>query len=122
MIASIRSSYTVGAIAGRASESTVAFATCVVVAAVMLAATQIRELGFVNVVNGAVSMGTFVGVIPCVVGLKLLGHKSQTASWRMGMYVLAAFGVSFSVLGLTLTDNYAGALQAACSWTAGSVH
>jgi len=82
----------------------------------MVAALYFRDLGRLNVVNGAISMGTFVALVPCVVGLNLLGEKSQRPSWRAAMYMLAAIGAICSGLGLVLTDNYAKELPASCSW------
>jgi len=91
---------------------------CTVVFAVMCAAMYMRDLGFLNVVSGALSLGCFVAVVPCLVGLHLLGPKSQAPLWRSAMYTLAGVGCCLSLLGLVLTDNYEALLQAACHWTA----
>lgn len=110
MIAPVRAS-----LADHDSGVTAVAATCFIVAASMCAAFGLHDLGRLNVVNGAISLGTFVAVVPALVGLYLLGPQSQKPSWRASMYVLAVGGVLFSILGLILTDNYSSHLQKSCS-------
>merc|ERR1719442_261370 len=102
-------------LADREQGMAVVAVTCLVVAASMCAAFGLHDLGRLNVINGAVSLGTFVAMVPSLVGLHLLGPKSEDGRWRAAMYALAVGGVLFSILGLVLTDNFAGGLQASCS-------
>merc|ERR1740121_407509 len=113
MIAPVRASLADGE--SGATGPTVVAATCFVVEASMCAAFGLHDLGRLNVINGAVSLGTFVAMVPSLVGLHLLGPKSEDGRWRAAMYALAVGGVLFSILGLVLTDNFAGGLQASCS-------
>jgi amino acid permease len=89
-------------------------ATLFIVAASAAAALYVTDLGFVNVINGALSCGAFVAVSPSLVGLYLLGDRS--AAWNAMMYLLVIVGAVFSVLGLIMTDNYSAALHNACMW------
>lgn len=108
MLAPLRSS----ALACKLGSGVVAGATLCIVAASAAAALYVTDLGFVNVVNGALSCGVFVAMTPSLVGLYLLGERS--AVWNATMYALVIVGTTFAVLGLLLKDNYAGALHNAC--------
>jgi len=90
--------------------------TCSIVMAVMLAACFATDLGFLNVINGAICLGVFVAVVPSLIGLYLLGPRSANVTWRACMYTLIVLGLTMSVLGLILSDNYATALKSSCSW------
>uniref|UniRef100_A0A7S1AVE2 Amino acid transporter transmembrane domain-containing protein n=1 Tax=Noctiluca scintillans TaxID=2966 RepID=A0A7S1AVE2_NOCSC len=81
-----------------------------------LFALYFHDLGRINVVNGAISCWVFVAVIPCVVGLYLLGSKSESPGWRGGMYLLAALGTTASIMGLIVTDNHAIDNWMSCMW------
>lgn len=93
-----------------------AVATALVVLASMVAATFLDDLGFVNVINGSLSCGAFVALVPSLVGLYLLGPTSSVQEWRLAMYALTVFGSVCCVLGAIMTDNYTQALKAACRW------
>eukprot|EP00931_Biecheleriopsis_adriatica_P041503 TRINITY_DN23713_c0_g1_i1.p1 TRINITY_DN23713_c0_g1~~TRINITY_DN23713_c0_g1_i1.p1 ORF type:complete len:434 (-),score=93.38 TRINITY_DN23713_c0_g1_i1:64-1365(-) len=90
-------------------------ATAAIVAAVMVTACFVRDLGKVNIINGAASMGIFVAVVPFLVGRNLLGQVN-TFRWSVVMYALLVLGILSSILGVCLVDNYASDLQAACLW------
>lgn len=98
----------------RLSKNLLGMAICGIVFAVMCAALYVHDLGFLNVVNGAMSMGVFVALVPSLVGLHLLGPRSTVVSWRIGMYTLAVVGFLFSIVGMVMTDNYATAAKWAC--------
>lgn len=91
-----------------------AVATICITVAVTGAALRLHDLGQINVVNGALSMGVFVAIVPCLIGLYLLGPLSEKCPWRWGMLGLAVCGTALSVLGLVMTNNYTQELQAAC--------
>merc|ERR1719461_1297668 len=101
------------------SDNKVTITTCILVFAVMTAALEMDNLGRINVVNGALSLGTFVTIVPSLVGFQLLGPKSAQPNWRAAMYLLTLAGVSLSALGLTFTDNYFMNLKEVCSWGGG---
>jgi amino acid permease len=97
----------------------IAVAKVLIVVAVMIVAFFLTDLGYVNVLNGAVSLGAFVALAPALVGLHLLQPAvTERPSWRLAMYALLVFGLIFAVLGCTYSDNYASNLQAACIWRA----
>merc|ERR1719392_98479 len=81
-------------------------ATVCIVIAVMATSLVVTDLGFVNVINGALSMGAFVAAVPSAVGLYLLGPRSSEPGWRATMFTLLGVGVAMAVLGLVLSDNY----------------
>jgi hypothetical protein len=91
-------------------------ATCCIVVAVMGVALVVTDLGFLNVINGALSMGAFVATVPSLVGLYLLGVRSSNPVWRGVMYTLLVVGLAMAVLGVILSDNFAAALKSACVW------
>lgn len=75
-----------------------------------------KDLGHLNVVNGAFSTGVFVGICPSFVGLFLADEASQP-KFRASMYVLCAVGIIFAVTGLIMTDNLAEEMKASCIWS-----
>jgi len=115
MIAPIRNS-DVAAKLGMNSDVVVNVTTVAIVAAVTFTAFFLTDLGILNIVNGAMSLGLFVALAPGLIGLNLLGTKSQHPGWRLAMYALIGGGIAMSILGLVYTDNYAAKLHAACSW------
>lgn len=101
---------------GNSPNTLTGLATCGIVMAVMVTSCFVTNLGYVNIVNGAISLGAFVAVAPCLIGLNLLGPRSDDPAWRACMYALASLGLIGSVLGLIFSDNYATALRSACVW------
>lgn len=89
--------------------------TLLTVASVSLTATFVHDLGYLNVINGAMSLGVFVAVVPVMVGLYLLDEKGWRRKAALGTLLLC--GVVASVLGLSYTDNYAKELHATCLWS-----
>lgn len=83
----------------------------------MNCAFVITNLGFMNVVNGAVSVGVFVALFPALVGLFLSEERSSLA-WQCAMGALLFFGTLMSVLGLMYTDNYESLMASSCMWSA----
>eukprot|EP00746_Dinoflagellata_sp_MGD_P010791 gnl/MRDRNA2_/MRDRNA2_122422_c0_seq1.p1 gnl/MRDRNA2_/MRDRNA2_122422_c0~~gnl/MRDRNA2_/MRDRNA2_122422_c0_seq1.p1 ORF type:complete len:435 (-),score=53.92 gnl/MRDRNA2_/MRDRNA2_122422_c0_seq1:74-1378(-) len=81
----------------------------------MNCAFVVTNLGFMNVVNGALSVGVFVALFPSLVGLFLSEQRSSTW-WQCAMGALLFFGILMSVLGLMYTDNYEGLMAASCTW------
>lgn len=107
-----------GLVTGRSTnEFAMATAKLTIVILVMLAAYFVRDLGFMNVVNGAMSAGIFVALGPALVGLYLLEHQPDL-SWKIAMYCLLIFGLLMSALGLIYTDNYVGLMRGgSCLWS-----
>jgi len=89
-------------------------ATLLVVACSALAAHGTRDLGRVNILNGALQVAGLVGLAPGLAGLRLLGRRGL--AWRAAMLALMALGLLMSALGLAFTDNYVAEVQAACVW------
>mmetsp|Transcript_47318 Transcript_47318/g.86601 ORF Transcript_47318/g.86601 Transcript_47318/m.86601 type:complete len:204 (+) Transcript_47318:2-613(+) len=102
MVAPLANAEAIGTVHGRKLQT---MAICGIVFAVMCAALFVHDLGFLNVINGAMSMGVFVALVPSLVGLHLLGPRST--AWRAGMYTLAILGFLFSIVGMIMTDNFA---------------
>lgn len=99
---------------GLTPKNAAAAATCGITTAVALTACFVSDLGFLNVVNGAMSLGVFVALAPGLVGLYLLGPLSQQCPWRSAMYALVVCGFAFAALGLRFTSNYADTLHTSC--------
>eukprot|EP00808_Paulinella_micropora_P014549 g76726.t1 len=78
----------------------------------------VRDLGFVNVINGAASVAGFVGIVPCLVGLYLLDGYQGTRKGRCLMYGLLVFCLVSAALGFVYTDNQAQQLLDSCWWWA----
>lgn len=116
MLAPLWTSQTLASCHAGRPQTITGIATCCIVLAVMSTAMFVTDLGFLNVVNGAISLGAFVATVPSLVGLYLLGPRSEDPKWRASMYTLLTVGLFMSVLGLVLSDNYASALKAACVW------
>merc|ERR1712032_1526748 len=74
----------------------------------MFAAFVINDLGFMNVVNGALCMGAWVTIAPALIGLYLLKLN------RIVMITLIIFGVVMSCLGFVFVDNYLELLVSNC--------
>mmetsp|Transcript_58855 Transcript_58855/g.140375 ORF Transcript_58855/g.140375 Transcript_58855/m.140375 type:complete len:444 (-) Transcript_58855:251-1582(-) len=79
-----------------------------IVAAVAIVAVFVDSLGFVNTVNGAMSAGVFVAIIPSLVGMCLLDGK---ALQKVALMVLLVVGLSLAALGLAFTQNYVSDLH-----------
>lgn len=114
MMAPLWNSETMSSLRSSSPNTVQGITTCCVVLAAMLTALMITDLGFLNVVNGAISLGAFVAIVPSLIGLNLLGPRSQLSYWRATMYTLMVVGLFSSALGLVLTDNYVAALKSAC--------
>jgi amino acid permease len=91
-------------------------ATVLIVFTAMVAALFIKDLGFINVVVGAVQCAIFVGVCPSLVGIFLFGDKSESSQWRFLMVMLMVLCCLLGFVGLIFTKNYAGEVTANCKW------
>lgn len=87
----------------------------VIVIMSMNCAFIVTNLGFMNVVNGALSVGVFVALAPALVGL-LISEERSSLAWQCAMGALLFFGILMSVLGLMYTDNYESLLNGHCIW------
>jgi amino acid permease len=76
------------------------WATLAIVFGAMAAGFFVRDLGIMNVLNGAVSVAGFVAIAPGLVGYYLLGKS------RVAMALLMLTGLVLGGLGLVLTGNY----------------
>lgn len=95
-------------IAGMSINSAVTCATSVIVAAVMLTALVVKDLGSVNTFNGAMSSGIFVAVVPSAIGLASLDYR---AFGRLALFTLLLVGLAFAVCGIIFDDNYVDQLM-----------
>lgn len=85
-----------------------AFLTPCIIVTVMLLAFVFKDLGVMNVLNGALCMGAWVTIGPALIGLYLL--KSN----RYAMVGLIIFGVVMTFLGSVFFDNYLDDLVSSC--------
>jgi amino acid permease len=100
---------------GSQKQTAITVTTVVLIGAVMVVAFFVRDLGIMNVVNGAMCVGGIVAACPAMVGLYLV-EREQRVMWQFTMVALLVFGMGMSVLGLMYTDNYASALKGHCLW------
>jgi len=89
-------------------------ATVFIAVTVMVAAFWLTDLGFVNVINGALCAAVFVGLCPGLTMWYLMdrsdiGWRTVTVLLMLICFVLAGFGFVF-------TDNYAEKLEDHCTW------
>jgi len=71
----------------------------------------VTSLGFVVVLNGAVSVSGFVALAPAVVGLYLVNAN------KIAMYGLMFLGCLMTILGVFFTSNYVEDLRRSCLWS-----
>jgi len=87
--------------------------TAGIVSTVMFAALFITNLGYLNVINGAICSVVFVTVIPGVVAWYLMGRTDL--KWRVAIFGAVTLSTIVSLLGLVYTDNYVDSLEKACA-------
>merc|ERR1740138_1374514 len=87
---------------------------------VMTTACSLRDLGKLNLMNGALSMGVFVAVVPFLVGKYLLDEASNGFFWNVAMYSLLILGTASTIISCLMVDNYVDDLAPACIWMSGS--
>jgi len=93
---------------GRSGAVLINAATALIVTVAMLVSFVVTQLGFMNVLNGAMSIGAFVALFPAAVGLWLL----TLSKWqRLALVVWLVFGLFMSGVGLVFMDNYVGLLN-----------
>jgi len=90
----------------------IAVATVVIVVASVFGALLVTSLGFINVINGAMSVGIFTTLGPGLVGLYLVGRRNK--KWQITMVVLIVVGFLMSIIGFAVTDNYYEDLEKSC--------
>lgn len=81
----------------------------------MIPAIFWTDLGFMNVLTGAMSVFGFIGVFPCLAGLYLV-DRNNNFFWRASMWALMAFAAIMSGLGLVYTSNNVEVTDAFCIW------
>jgi len=116
MIAPIRNSEALASLPEHLKSTAANAGVVFVVVTVTGAAYFISDLGLLNVVNGAMSLGVFVALVPGLVGVFLIGTVPSVVLWRTAMAALVIAGIVFSILGLIYTNNYVQSLHAACRW------
>lgn len=107
-----------GLVSGRTHhhQLVITIARISVVTLVMVASYHVEDLGYINVINGALSAGFFVALCPALIGL-CLEEKRTDLWWQVAMYSLLLFGLLMSALGLVFTDNYEGLMTgSSCIW------
>jgi len=95
---------------GLSRTGAVSVAKVVIVAASALVAACVTTLGFVNVINGAMSALVFVALLPSVVGLMLL---DTGACHKVALWFLLVLGTVLSLMGFVFNENYVGDLHCA---------
>eukprot|EP00437_Effrenium_voratum_P025635 CAMPEP_0181411850 /NCGR_PEP_ID=MMETSP1110-20121109/8108_1 /TAXON_ID=174948 /ORGANISM="Symbiodinium sp., Strain CCMP421" /LENGTH=408 /DNA_ID=CAMNT_0023534523 /DNA_START=81 /DNA_END=1307 /DNA_ORIENTATION=+ len=103
---------------GHSNEAAAHIGTGGIVAGVMLISLCFADLGKLNIVNGAVSTGVFVAVVPFLVGFHLLERVQRSPTLRVALITLLVLGVLGSVCALILDDNFEQGLESACFWKA----
>lgn len=71
----------------------------------------ITDLGFMNVINGSLSI-TLAMPMPALVGIYLLDYRSTL--WKILMFVIFSVGAIMTVVGLFFTENNATSLMEDC--------
>mmetsp|Transcript_43938 Transcript_43938/g.140798 ORF Transcript_43938/g.140798 Transcript_43938/m.140798 type:complete len:327 (+) Transcript_43938:219-1199(+) len=96
----------------------------VIVVTVMATTFVVKNLGLVNVVNGALSVAVIVGVVPGLCAWQM--HESWDAltmpaciRHKCASLVLAITCVIMGVASMFFTDNHAPDLASSCTWRAG---
>jgi len=105
MIAPLQSG---GFLKGRWQEVGITIAKVVIVCAALVVSACVESLGAVNVVNGAMSAGIFVALVPSVVGLTLL---DVGCCHKVALCFLLVFGLMVSGAGFVYSDNYVDDLK-----------
>eukprot|EP00405_Crypthecodinium_cohnii_P008872 CAMPEP_0206439352 /NCGR_PEP_ID=MMETSP0324_2-20121206/12158_1 /ASSEMBLY_ACC=CAM_ASM_000836 /TAXON_ID=2866 /ORGANISM="Crypthecodinium cohnii, Strain Seligo" /LENGTH=488 /DNA_ID=CAMNT_0053906953 /DNA_START=57 /DNA_END=1523 /DNA_ORIENTATION=- len=77
-------------------------------------ALVIPNLFLVNLIDGAICVGTFTALAPGLVGLYLSNRDSLL--WRLGMAALLLFGFTNMILGLVFSDAYVVELKERCAF------
>lgn len=85
---------------------------CVITLIAYAGALLITSLKIVNVIDGAICVGTFTALAPGLVGLHLI-NKSGLA-WKCLMFALLALGLINMVLGIVMSESYIEDLKAHC--------
>ena len=94
-----------------------------VVGSVAIVACFVQSLGFLNVLNGCVSLFCFVGLAPAIVGLYILPTDGEVQFmplgcrgwwWRLAMGALMLGCTIEAFVGLAYDTNYPHHLAAAC--------
>jgi len=70
-------------------------------AAALICTLNQIPLGTLNVVNGSLCAGVFVGVVPALIGIQIMGRN------KVAMISLAVAGVILGIAGMIWTENYA---------------
>merc|ERR550514_544583 len=78
-------------------------AKVLIVLGALFVAWGVDSLGVVNVINGAMSAGIFVALVPSVVGLLML-ENNQCHS--IALVLLLVFGLGVSGAGFVFSKNY----------------
>jgi len=99
---------------GRSKELFVSVAKVVIVIAALFCAWRVEQLGLVNVINGAMSAGIFVALVPSVIGILLL---EAGPCYRVALLILLVGGLGVSGCGFIFNDNYVGDLKCAIKVT-----
>lgn len=83
-----------------------------IVAASWLVSVFVRSLGIVNVINGAMSAGVFVALVPSAIGFFLLDTGK---CYKATLFLLLIIGLGMAGAGFVFSDNYVDELK--CSIT-----
>lgn len=105
---------------GYGGERNVHVGTGAIVAGVLLTSLCLSDLGKLNIINGAMSTGVFVAVVPFLVGSHLLDRVRESFFLRIALISLLIFGLLGSALAIFLDDNYDEKLITACVWKTSS--
>lgn len=89
-------------------------------ASLMIPAIFLKDLGFLNVFSGALSVFGFLGVFPGLAGLFLLDMDSP--AWRASMWGLMVFAGIMSILGVIYTSNEVETTNRSCTWKLNEHH
>lgn len=97
---------------GARKKTSIVLAKFLIVIGALLVAWQVESLGTINVVNGAMSAGIFVALVPSSIGLLML---DVGPAHKVALYCLLFGGLGVSGCGFVFNDNYVDDLKCSIS-------
>jgi len=97
---------------GARKKTSIVLAKFLIVIGALLVAWQVESLGTINVVNGAMSAGIFVALVPSSIGLLMLDVGT---AHKYALYCLLFGGLAVSGCGFVFNDNYLEDLKCSIS-------
>merc|ERR1712032_640044 len=106
MIAPLQSSTI--ALHGMSRSMMLSIAKALIVMGALVTSIFVDSLGLVNVINGALSAGIFVALIPSVLGMFMLEPGPFK---KLSLFMLLVLGLALAGMGIVFSKNYVGDLS-----------